>query len=127
MLVIVKNRLSDDEVTQVMATVPACMAAQIPDAPTKLLARNPVDPDMKKIRTIVPQLKARNLISDAAASYLHGWANGTLPQYEKPEYRWLQHRWKHVHAQPEVKLSDTSNVDVIRKMKTIRCNWRVKG
>ena len=114
--------------TQVMATVPACMAAQIPDAPTKLLARNPVDPNMKHgINTIVPQLRVRNLISDAAASYLHGCANGILLQHEKPEYRWLQHRWKHVHAQPEVKLSDTSNVDVIRKMKTIRCNWRVKG
>ena len=127
-LVIVKNRLSDDEVTQVMAVVPACMAAHTADAPTQILQRNPIDADMqRKINTVVPQLRARNLISREAADYLVGWANGTLLKHGKPEYPWLKHRWKNVEGQPEVALSDTSNVDILRQMKKIRCNWKVRG
>ena len=127
-MAIVKNRVSDDEVTQVMAVVPSCMAAHTSDVPTTLLRRNPIDPETKrKIDSVVPQLRARNLISADAANYMIRWANGTLPKHAKPEYRWLQHRWKRVEGQPEVQMSDTSNVDVLRKMKKIRCNWHVKG
>ena len=126
--VIVKNRLSDEEVTQVMAVVPACMEPHIPDAPTHDLPRNPIDPEMqRKIKTVVPKLRARNLISVAAANYLLGWANGELPHHHKPEYKWLTHRWKRVQAQPETQLSDKSNIDIMRQMKRIRCNWKIRG
>ena len=127
-MVIVKNRLSDDQVTQVMAVIPACMDARTKDVPTELHSRNPIDPEMKsKIEKIAPELRARNLISADASSYLLRWVQGTLPIHKRPDYRWLQHRWKRVQGRPEVPLSDKSNVDVIRQMKRIRCDWKVKG
>ena len=125
---IVKNRLSDEAITQVLAVIPAHMEAKTRDVPRGMLPRNPIDADMKKkISTIVPQLLARNLISAAGANYLQQWSNGTLPKHPKPEYRWLQHRWKRVAGLPETNLSNLSGVDVLRGMKRIRCNWKIKG
>ena len=125
---IVKNRISDDEVTQVLAMVPAHMDGKTRNMPSRLAPRNPVDKDMrKKISTIVPQLLARNLISTAGADYLLKWLDGTLPKHPRPEYRWLQHHWKHVAGLPEAKLSNLSGVDVLRDMKRVRCNWKIQG
>ena len=122
-----KNRLSDDEVTQVLAVILAHMEAKTRDVPRASAPRN-ADEDMKKkIHTIVPQLQARNLISADGANYLLQWSSGALPRHPRPEYRWLQHRWKCVAGLPEARLSDLSGVDVLRDMKRIRCNWRVRG
>ena len=127
-LCIVKNRISDDVVTQVLAVIPSCMSARTSDAPQSVLPRNPIDAEMKhKIDTVIPQLQARNLISKEGAMYLKQWSDGTLTKHPRPDYRWLQHRWKRVAGLPETTLSDLSGVDVLRSMKKIRCNWKIRG
>jgi hypothetical protein len=111
-----------------MAIIPAHVEANTQNAPKALLARNPIDDDMKKkIDTVVPLLRARNLMSEEGAAYLKQWSSRTLHVHPRPEYRWLQHRWKRVAGLPEAKLSSLCGVDVMLGMKKIRCNWKIRG
>lgn len=98
MLMVVKHHMADSRPSQVVAVCPARFKSRILQGflqppgvmPRRTKSKQLVD----NLKHHVPKLRAQNLISDSAATYLLQFAEGSLPQLPRPaSYSFLDYRW----------------------------------
>ena len=93
----IKERMASLRVAQVTVVVPACLRRRIlrNPQPRGNHPRRPGGADVKnKCVRVAQQLLREKVISEAAANYLQGWAQGTRGREARPpSYSFLRHRW----------------------------------
>ena len=96
-MIIIKSRMADARVLQVIAAAPASLVRQFNGhlQPHGVKCRNDIaDTMIQSIKTYVPQCRRRNFISIDAANYLLQWSSRTLcHERAPPVYPFLLHRW----------------------------------
>jgi hypothetical protein len=94
-VMVVKDRMSDDKVTQVVRLVPAAGCDRLTLVqPQGQHSRRPGGADVKvKVAKVARELRAKDELTEDAAAYLVGWAEGTRPKQARPkDYHFLQER-----------------------------------
>lgn len=94
----VKDRMASSQVDQVVRLVPAaaCRGLTLVQ-PQGQHSRRPGGCEVKaKVARVARELRTKGVLSDSAAEYLVGWAEGTRPREARPAtYQFLQERrWR---------------------------------